>query len=62
MIELVEQRNIALKLIAPIENVARLSRDAFAGGRVNLYEPNLIGNVPLADTARANEFLNRRVV
>ena len=30
MIELVEQRDVALELIAPVENIVRLQRDALA--------------------------------
>jgi hypothetical protein len=51
-----------LELIVPIGNLVGLQRHALARRRVDLDQPNLVGDVVHADGAWPDEFMDRRVV
>ena len=60
--QLLEEGDVALQLIAAVDDIVDAHRYRLAPGRIDLDQPDLLGNVLRTDAARADELLHRRIV
>ena len=60
--QLLEEGDVALQLIAAVDDIVGAHRHCLAPGWIDLDQPDLLGDVLCTDPARADELLHWRIV